>query len=212
MRRLPLAWAFLLVGTAMAFASDAQAGDPPQAHTIVRAGTIEAGLVTGYLQGNDTFTAVSSNRSAVYVLPRIGMVLTPAVGSGFFAGNLELLLEPLYAHYFKPFGASAAGGALVFKYNFLSFGRWMPYWDVGLGMLWTNLAPRIEEQSTPFNFVLESGPGLQYFVTERVALTIGVRFHHISNGDIGDRNLGLNGTLAYAGISVFWPRFIEQLP
>ncbi len=211
MRRLLLAWV-LLVGSAMAFAPDAQAEDSPQAHTIVRAGTIEAGLVTGYLQGNDTFTSVSSNRSALYVLPRIGMVLTPEVGKGFFAGNLELLFEPLYAHYFKPFGASAAGGSLVFKYNFLSFGRWMPYWDVGLGMLWTNLAPRIPEQSTQFNFVTESGPGLHYFATERVALTIGVRFHHISNADFGHRNLGLNSTLAYAGISVFWPRSSERVP
>jgi lipid A 3-O-deacylase len=212
MRRLPLAWVLLIVGSAMAFPSDAQAEDSPQAHTIMRAGTIEAGLVTGYLQGNETFTSVSSNRSALYVLPRIGMVLTPEVGKGFFAGNLELLLEPLYAHYFKPFGASAAGGSLVFKYNFLSFGRWMPYWDFGLGMLWTNLAPRIPEQSTQFNFVMESGPGLHYFVTERVALTIGVRFHHISNADIGDRNLGLNSTLAYAGISMFWPRSSERVP
>jgi len=168
--------------------------------------------VTGYLQGNEAFTSISSNRSALYVLPRIGTVLTPEAGRGFFTGNLELLFEPLYAHYFKPFAASAAGGSLVLKYNFLSFGRWMPYWDVGLGMLWTNLAPRIPEQSTPFNFVLELGPGLHYFATERVALTIGVRFHHISNGNIGDRNLGLNAVLAYAGISVFLPRFIERHP
>jgi hypothetical protein len=73
-------------------------------------------------------------------------------------------------------------------------------------MLWTNLAPRIPEQSTQFNFVVESGPGLHYFATEQVALMIGVRFHHISNADIGDRNRGLNGTLAYTGISVFLPR------
>jgi opacity protein-like surface antigen len=212
MRRLLLAWVLLLVGSAMAVTSDAQAEDSPQARTIVRAGTIEAGLVTGYLQGNDTLTSVSSNRSALYVLPRIGMVLTPEVGKGFFAGNLELLFEPLYAHYFKPFAASAAGGSLVFKYNFLSFGRWMPYWDVGLGMLWTNLAPRIPEQSTQFNFVTESGPGLHYFATERVALTIGVRYHHISNAEIGDRNRGLNATLAYAGISVFWPQSMERIP
>src|SRR2546425_12721836 len=112
MRRLLLAWVLMLVGTAMAVASDAQAEDSPQARTIVRAGTIEAGLVTGYLQGNDTFTAVSSNRSALYVLPRIGMGLTPEVGRGFFAGNLELLLEPLYAHYLKPFGASASARSL----------------------------------------------------------------------------------------------------
>jgi lipid A 3-O-deacylase len=212
LKRLPLVWVLLLVGAAMTFASDVQGEDSPQARTIVRAGTIEAGLVTGYLQGNEAFRSPSSNRSAFYVLPRIGMVLTPEVGRGFFTGNLELLLEPLYAHYFKPFVASAAGGSLVLKYNFLSFGRWMPYWDFGLGMLWTNLAPRIPEQSTPFNFVAELGPGLHYFVTERVALTIGIRFHHISNGNIGERNLGLNATLAYAGISVFWPRSIEQLP
>src|SRR2546422_2883721 len=67
MRRLLLAWVLLLVGTAMAVASNAQAEDSPQARAIVRSGTIEAGLVTGYLQGNGTFTSLSSNRSALYV-------------------------------------------------------------------------------------------------------------------------------------------------
>jgi hypothetical protein len=81
----------------------------------------------------------------------------------------------------------------------------MPYWDLGLGMLWTNLAPRIPEQSTQFNFVLESGPGVHYFVTEKVAFMVGARFHHISNAGLGDRNLGLNSILGYAGVSVFLP-------
>ena len=81
----------------------------------------------------------------------------------------------------------------------------MPYWDAGLGMLWTNLAPRIQEQSTPFNFVLETGPGAQYFLSSTVAWGAGVRFHHISNAGIGNRNLGLNAVLAYTGISFFFP-------
>src|SRR5207245_4634968 len=108
--------------------------------------------------------------------------------------------EPLYAHYWEPFHASAAGGSALFKYNFLTFGRWMPFWDLGLGMLWTDLAPRIPEQSEQFNFVLESGPGAQYFMTESIALTVGARVHHISNAHIGDRNLGLNSYLGYVGI------------
>ncbi|TLY20868.1 MAG: acyloxyacyl hydrolase [Nitrospirae bacterium] len=178
----------------------------PQARGAVQRGTLEVGVMAGYLQGNDTLTSVSSNRSALYALPRVGIVVTPDIGSGLYAGNLELLIEPLYAHYFKPFGANAAGGSVVFKYNFLGFGRWLPFWDLGLGMLWTNLAPRIPEQSTPFNFVLESGPGVQYFATERVALTLGVRFHHISNAQTGDRNKGLNSTLGYLGLSIFFPR------
>ena len=204
MRRLLLAGAVVLFGAGMTFPSSSQA-DSPDARAIVQKGTVEAGLAAGYLQGVEVLTSTSSNRSAVYVLPRIGRVLTSEIGNGLLAGNLELLFEPLYAHYFKPFGATAAGGSLVFKYNFLSFGRWMPYWDLGLGMLWTNLAPDIQEQSTQFNFVLESGPGVDYFVTEKVAVMIGARFHHISNADLGDRNLGLNSVLAYAGVSVFLP-------
>ena len=95
---------------------------------------------------------------------------------------------------------------LHLKYNFLSFGRWMPFWDTGAGMIWTNLAPRIPEQSTQFEFVLETGPGVHYFMTDTVTLTTGVRLHHISNGGLGDRNTGINAILPYVGISVFLPR------
>ena len=203
-------WVFVVIGClALFLPTNLQAESPSlesQARRTVQRGALEIGVMAGYLQGNDTLTSVSSNRSALYALPRVGVVVTPEVGSGFYEGNLELLVEPLYAHYFKPFGATAAGGSVLFKYNFLGFGRWMPFWDLGLGMLWTNLAPRIPEQSTPFNFVMESGPGVQYFATERVALTLGVRFHHISNAGLGDRNKGLNSTLGYLGLSVFFPR------
>jgi lipid A 3-O-deacylase len=203
-RSLLRAVAWVLFGTGLVFPSGSQA-DSPDARAIVQKGTVEVGLAAGYLQGLEVLTSASGNRSAVYVLPRIGWVLTSEMGKGVFVGNLELLVEPLYAHYFKPFGATAAGGSLVLKYNFLSFGRWMPYWDLGLGMLWTDLAPRIREQSTTFNFVLESGPGVDYFVTEQVAVMIGARFHHISNVGLGDRNLGLNSILGYTGVSVFLP-------
>src|ERR1700747_3246618 len=69
----------------------------PQARGIVRRGTLEVGAMAGYLQGNDTLTSISSNRSAVYALPRVGVVATPDVGSGFYAGDLKLLLEALYS-------------------------------------------------------------------------------------------------------------------
>src|SRR5207245_5249060 len=190
----------LVILVLMFFASIAQAeslSSAIQARDVVKRGSLEMGLMSGYLQGNEILTSTSSNRSALYILPRAAMVMTPELGSRFYAGNLAVGVEPLYAHYFKPFGASAAGGSLLFKYNFLAFGRWMPYWDVGLGMLWTDLAPRIREQSTQFNFVLETGPGVQYFVSRTIAWGAGVRFHHISNAVSGDRDLGLNSVLAY---------------
>ena len=176
-----------------------------QARDVVKKGTWEIGGLVGNLEGLAVLTSSSANRNALYILPRAGLVLTDELGSGLAAGNLELMVEPLVAHYFKPFSATAAGGSVVFKYNFLSFGRWMPYWNVGLGMLWTDLAPRIAEQSTPFNFVVRSGPGVSYFWTDKIATTFEADFHHISDAGMGDRNLGLNSILLSVGISIMLP-------
>ncbi len=197
----------LLVGIALwSPVSLAVSGSFEEARDVVKRGTIEAGMATGFWQGTTVIGhAQSSNRSAVFVLPRVGVMLTDPLGTGWWQGNVELLVEPLFARFTKPFAAEAAGGSFVVKYNFLSFGRWMPFWDVGAGMIWTNLAPRIQEQSTPFEFVLETGPGVHYFLTDRMTWTMGVRVHHISNGNIGDRNTGINAVLPYTGISLFLP-------
>lgn len=176
----------------------AVSGASENARDVVKRGTIEAGVAAGFWQGTTLVGhGLSANRSAALVLSRVGLVVTDSIGAGWWQGNVEVLLEPLFARFTQPFAAEAAGGSLVVKYNLLSFGRWMPFWDVGAGMLWTNLAPRIPEQSTPFEFVLETGPGVHYFMTETWTLTMGVRLHHISNGGIGDRNTGINAVLPY---------------
>ena len=184
----------------------AAAGSSFEARDAMTRGTVEVGAATGFWQGTTAVgNSPSANRSAVFVLPRVGMVLTDPLGTGRWQGNVEVLVEPLFARFTKPFAAEVAGGSFVVKYNFLSFGRWMPFWDAGAGMVWSNLAPRIPEESTQFQFVLETGPGVHYFMTETLTLTMGVRFHHFSNAGIGDRNTGLNAVLPYVGFSVFLP-------
>ena len=174
----------------------------PNARAILKRGTIETGGALGYW---DEFLfpteAHSSNRQAIFVMPRIGVVITDEIGIGALSGNLEVLVEPFYGRFQNRFSADTVGASLVTKYNVLSFGRWMPFWDVGVGLLWTDLAPRITEDSSQVNFVLQTGPGIQYFATTRMSLTIGVRYHHISNAGIGERNLGLDAVLPYAGAS-----------
>lgn len=203
-KRTPLL--LLMGGLLSLFFLEEARGEDLDARSRVTKGTLEFGLLTGYWQGNNAFgNEPSANRSALYVLPQMGYVLTDEIGHGGLAGNLEVLVEPMAAHYFQPFSASAFGGSLVLKYNFLAFGAWMPFWDAGAGMLWTDLAPRIPEQSTQFNFILETGPGVSYFVSRNTALTIGVRFHHISNAGIGNRNIGLNACLFNLGLSFFTP-------
>lgn len=170
-------------------------------------GAIEIGMMAGFWQATTAIgDGPSANRSAAFVLPRLGIVVTDPLGTDWWRGNLEVILEPVYARFTQPFAADLAGASVLAKYNLLSFAKWMPFWDIGAGMVWTNLAPRIPEESAPFEFLLETGPGVHYFVTNTLTLTMGVRLSHISNAGIGTRNTGINAVLPYLGVSFFLPR------
>ncbi len=182
----------------------------PDGRSVVQRGAVELGLLAGFWkasnQESNAFGNVPyANLSANFALPQAGLVVTDPLSAGYLTGSVTLIVEPLLAHFYKPVKASAFGGSLVFKYSLLSFGRWIPFWDAGAGVLRTDLEPRVPEQSTRTNFVLETGPGVQYLLTERVAVTLGVRFHHISNARKGESNLNLNATLGYFGLSFFVP-------
>ncbi len=205
-QRIFILFAMLGIVTVWPDSLRAEAQPPLEARSLMTKGTVELGGTLGFAQGTTVVGgAETANRNAAFVLPRIGMVLTDPIGHGWWQGNFEAFAEPLFARFVKPFAAEAAGGSIVLKYNLLSFGRWVPFWDAGAGMIWTNLAPRIPEQSTQFEFVLETGPGVHYFVADRLTWTMGVRLHHISNSDLGERNTGINGVLSYVGVSFFVP-------
>ena len=77
-----------------------------------------------------------------------------------------------------------------------------PFVHVNGGFLYFNKEVPIED-SGQFAFVGEAGGGVRIFTSERRAVNIGVRFHHISNGDRAGSNRGLNQFVIYAGFSVF---------
>ncbi len=54
-----------------------------------------------------------------------------------------------------------------------------------------------------FNFTADFGGGVQFFTSERRALTFGYRYHHLSNGNRGEINPGFDSNLFYAGFSFF---------
>lgn len=54
-----------------------------------------------------------------------------------------------------------------------------------------------------FAFVGEAGTGIRIFTSAKRAVTLGVRFHHISNGNRSGSNRGLNQFVIYGGFSVF---------
>ena len=75
---------FLLVSIAFLNLTNVSVSSSSEdARDVVKRGTIEVGLAAGYWQATTAVgDALSANRSGVFIMPRVGMVLTDALGSG----------------------------------------------------------------------------------------------------------------------------------
>jgi len=91
---------------------------------------------------------------------------------------------------------------LGLQLDFANGAKVHPYIHVNGGFLYFNKQVPIED-SGHFAFVGEAGGGVRIFTSERRAVNIGVKFHHISNGNRAGSNRGLNQFVIYAGFSIF---------
>jgi hypothetical protein len=101
--------------------------------------------------------------------------------------------ETAYGAGFTPLGL---------QLDFANGSKVHPFVHVNGGFLYFNKSVPIEDAGR-FAWVGEAGGGVRIFTSERRAVNIGVRFHHISNGDRQGSNRGLNQFVIYAGFSVF---------
>lgn len=91
---------------------------------------------------------------------------------------------------------------LGLQLDFANGSRVHPFVHVnGGGLIFSKSVPLPD--AGRFAFVGEAGTGVRIFTSERRAVTLGMRFHHISNGDRTGSNRGLNQFVFYAGFSVF---------
>ena len=91
---------------------------------------------------------------------------------------------------------------LGLQLDFANGAKVHPFIHVNGGFLYFNKSVPIEDAGQ-FAWVGEAGGGVRIFTSERRAVNIGVRFHHISNGDRQGSNRGLNQFVIYAGFSIF---------
>jgi hypothetical protein len=91
---------------------------------------------------------------------------------------------------------------LGLQLDFANGSKLHPFVHVNGGFLYFNKAVPIED-SGQFAFVGEAGGGVRIFTSEHRAVNIGLRFHHISNGNTSGANRGLNQFVIYAGFSIF---------
>jgi hypothetical protein len=138
----------------------------------------------------------------VATTPRVGIGLVDPLGDdAWYRGSFELLAEGTFLSEFEPTSGWAAGGSVILRYNLLRFGRFVPFFDGGVGIL--NLDFDLDDQADGINFIIHTGLGSHLFLTERTALTGEWRYQHISNARINYPNRSINASLFFLGASFF---------
>ena len=190
-----------LITLMAALASPIYAADPTPKITI---GTQEVGLSAGYMFSHLLKKSSESEQSGPALMPFWMMTITDPVGNGWYRGQVSIGAEAVYIRFVEPVTTHGIGFAPRIKYTFVTLNRIRPYVEFAGGPFWTDLAGKIPEQHSEFNFVLMAGLGVSYFMTDQAALNAGYLFQHISNAHTSTPNVGLNSSLPYVGFSFYY--------
>jgi len=191
----------LLITLMAALSSPIYAADPTPKITV---GTQEVGLSVGYLLPHRLTQDHTTKQQGVAFMSSWMMTLSDPISDSWYRGQVSLGAEMVYLQFQEPFVTHGVGFTPKIKYTFVAHNRIRPYAEFAGGPFWTDLAGKIPEESGRFNFVLTAGFGVSYFLTDRAALNVGYRFHHISNGGTRYPNLGLNASLPFGGFSFYF--------
>jgi lipid A 3-O-deacylase len=170
----------------------ASAGDP------LSAGATSVGLggsvsiSHGTVDGLDTVTGLQ-------LLPNVGYVVSDGLGSGWWQGTLEVLVEPTLMHLASEGSSSTAVGASVLGRWILGGSRIRPYLEGGVGLLAGEM--NIQQSDCSVNFIIQGGPGVLVVLSDMTTLAVGYRFQHISNASMCETNVGINSSTLYLGVS-----------
>jgi len=164
-------------------------GFRPSAQSI----TVSAGATYGFKAFNGRQEHDLALTSITY-----GHVLGHTVGQDhWWRGNFEGRLELFTGAQFSPSSEWLVGLTPHLRYNFATATRWIPFVDAGAGVTGTSIgAPDL---SGTFEFNLQGGGGIQWFVKDNMAISVEARYVHFSNAGIRDPDHGLNGVTGLIG-------------
>jgi len=98
------------------------------------------------------------------------------------------------------YGAGAAPIGL--KFNFRRNRRVQPFGQATGGFLY--FADQVPvTNASQFNFTFDFSGGVQVVNSNRRSFTVGYKYHHISNGNTGTFNPGVDVQMVFAGFSIF---------
>jgi hypothetical protein len=182
---------------------EAGAGDVFNLESLFEKGKFETSFSSGVLFG--PVGAPKGRPTINYTMTslRLGYVVNQIWELGWFRGNCELIGEGFGSGIFMGPGNYIAGATLWGRYNFVQKG-WplTPYIQGGAGLTSTDIDHGIVGQD--FNFNLDLGCGIRYFIGNSWSVFLEYQYQHISNANLGPHNLGINSQGPILGISLFF--------
>jgi hypothetical protein len=176
-----------VVATALVLASATFArADEPPVHFL----DWDLGLQAGYLFG------VTNNAAAVTFMPRVGRMVWVSDADAPHAVSFGI--EGIFTHFYESNSAMELGGGPYLRWRWVR--PWVqPYAEVGVGMLYNDL--KHYSLSSRVLFSVNGAVGVEIPLTDRLGLTAGYRFRHISNAGQDPVNPGLNANIICTGLT-----------
>ncbi|MDZ7660202.1 MAG: acyloxyacyl hydrolase [Fodinibius sp.] len=91
---------------------------------------------------------------------------------------------------------------LGFQINLNQHNIIQPFFKSSTGFMYFK-KPFPDSRGVQFNLTLELGTGVEVMVFDNVSLTIGYKYHHMSNGQLGEINPGVDSNIFYSGFTIF---------
>jgi len=200
MKYFSLSAAVLL--TLFLFGSDARA-DELNSKDIITKSNYEVNYMVGYGWAMDRLKQEPQIENAIFT-PSIAVPLTTReMGSSFYRGIVQYQCELTAGAITKPKVKGEIGLSFIgFKYNFTDLeSRWSPYASFGFGGIYEPIGHHV--QGSDWNFLLQTGIGIQCFLSDKTAINVQYRYRHISNANIKSPNSSINSSFVMIGLSYF---------
>jgi len=202
--------AAILCVAAFVLSSRAASGEAPSA---LQRGAQELGVWAGYSPSNPTLIGTTTDRQFFELNLQYSRVLLSRQSWALkYLGELvpvAIISQPRQNAAFADIAGSKRntyGGGISpigLQVNFRRAHRLQPFVNGTAGILYfTDQVPAAG--SSQFNFAVSWGGGVQIWHRENQSLSLGYKFHHISNANSATRNPGVDSNLFYGGYSWSW--------
>jgi len=155
------------------------------------------GLQVAYaIENTDPFR--NSHINLLYAQPQLGIVVADFHVRRVPLDRFEIINEGVLGNSTHP-GGRLTGYVLLFRLDGKPWGRTIPFFDMGAGVLNTTLNFRAHELSGSTQFNPQAGLGIQYFFRPQWAFVLEYRYLHMSNNNIQAPNVGFNASMLSLG-------------